>query len=107
MHGGEIFVPKIPSSNIMDLVEAVVPGAEVKFTGARPAEKLHELLISSDEARQTLDFPDMYVIQPAHVWWGTGNWSEGKAVPEDFEYASEENPQILGIEALKEMVDKL
>jgi UDP-N-acetylglucosamine 4,6-dehydratase len=107
MHGGEIFVPKIPSSNIINLVEAVAPGAKVKFTGARPAEKIHELLISSDEARQTLEFPDMYVIQPAHVWWGKGNWSDGKSVAEDFEYASNENSQQLDVTGFKELVGDL
>jgi UDP-N-acetylglucosamine 4,6-dehydratase len=104
MHGGEIFVPKLPSTSIMDLVKAVVPGAEIEFTGVRAGEKIHELLISRSEARQTLELPDMYVIQPAHSWWQKGNWSDGKAVPEDFEYASNYNAQGLNIDSLKKLV---
>jgi UDP-N-acetylglucosamine 4,6-dehydratase len=107
MHGGEIFVPKLPSTGIMDLVDAVVPGTEVEFTGIRPGEKIHEVLISGDEARQTLEFPDMYVIQPSHSWWGKGNWSGGEAVPDGFEYASNDNPQDLNVDTLKKMVSEL
>ncbi len=66
MHGGEVFVPKIPSMNIMDLAKAVAPGCSVETIGIRPGEKLHEVLISEDEVRQTLELDDMYVIKPAH-----------------------------------------
>ena len=81
MQGGEVFVPKIPSMNIMDLVDAIAPDCEVKFTGVRPGEKIHELLVSSDESRQALEFPDMYLIQPAHPWWDWGREDGGKACP--------------------------
>ena len=104
MHGGEVFVPKIPSMSILDLVEAIAPGCQVRITGIRPGEKLHEVLISSDEARQTLEFPDKFVIQPAHPWWRSKNWSGGTPMPDGFVYSSQSNPQSLTIEMLREMV---
>lgn len=107
MYGGEIFVPKIPSMNIMDLVEAIVPECEVKFTGIRAGEKLHELLVSPDEARHALEFPDMFVIQPAHPWWKTDNWTGGKPFPDGFVYSSNTNPEKLSVEALRDMVSRL
>src|SRR5450759_3120545 len=63
MHGGEIFVPKIPSMRLVDLAETVAPGCQVEYIGIRPGEKLHEVLVSEDESRQTLETEDMYVIQ--------------------------------------------
>lgn len=107
MHGGEIFVPKIPSMNIMDLVEAITPEAQVQLTHIRPGEKLHEVLLSSDEARHTLEFPDMFVIQPMHPWWKFDNWKEGNALPDGFVYSSNTNPEQLSVERLREMVAQL
>lgn len=105
MHGGEIFVPKIPSMNIMDLVEAIAPGCKVKITGVRPGEKIHEVLISEDdEANQTLDLDDMYIVQPHNVWWAKENWSDGKPVPEGFRYGSDTNDQKLSVADLREIV---
>ena len=66
MHGGEIFVPKIPSMKLADMAQALAPGCAVEYIGIRAGEKLHEALVSEDEARHTLDVDDMYVIQPAH-----------------------------------------
>src|SRR5205814_1338200 len=71
MHGGEVFVPKIPSMNIMDLAKVVAPDCRVEVVGIRPGEKLHEVLVSEDEARHALELPDMYVIEPVHPWWET------------------------------------
>src|SRR6266481_9045632 len=62
MHGGEIFVPKIPSMRMVDLAESIAPGCEIEYVGIRPGEKLHEVLVSEDEARNTLELDDMYVI---------------------------------------------
>ena len=78
MCGGEVFVPKIPSMRILDLAEAVAPECAIDFTGIRPGEKLHEIMISRDEARHTLEAEDRYVIQPEHPWWGASNWAEGQ-----------------------------
>ena len=94
MHGGEIFVPKIPSMKLMSLAEVVAPGCELEVIGIRPGEKLHEALISEDEARQTVELEDMFVIQPSHPWWSKENWS-GRALPEGFRYASDTNTQWL------------
>jgi UDP-N-acetylglucosamine 4,6-dehydratase len=104
MHGGEVFVPKIPSMNIMDLVRAIAPESRIEFTGIRPGEKLHELLVSVDEGRHTLEFPDMFLIQPVHPWWKTENWTGGKPLADGFAYSSESNPQRLAPEMLREMV---
>src|SRR5579863_345668 len=82
MHGGEIFVPKIPSMRLLDLAETVAPGCKVEYIGIRPGEKLHEVLVSEDESRQTLETEEMYVIQPAHPWWKSGNWLDAKPLPE-------------------------
>jgi len=105
MHGGEIFVPKIPSMNIMDLVEAIAPGCEVQITGVRTGEKLHEVLISENsEADQTIDLNDLFIIQPRHSWWAKEHWSEGKPVPEGFRYSSDTNEQTLSVSDLREIV---
>ena len=69
MHGGEIFVPKIPSMRMMDLAETIAPGCEIDIIGIRPGEKLHEVLVSEDEARNTVEVDGMYIIQPSHPWW--------------------------------------
>jgi len=107
MHGGEVFVPKIPSMNIMDLTKALAPNCAVETIGIRPGEKLHEVLISEDEVRQTLELDDMFVVRPAHPWWKTENWVNGRPLPEGFRYASNLNKQWLKLEELKEMIDQL
>ncbi len=104
MHGGEIFVPKIPSMSIVDLCQAVAPECEVEYIGIRPGEKVHEVLVSEDEARNTLELDDKFVILPAHPWWKMENWSAGKPVPKGFRYASDTNPQRLSRETLQELV---
>jgi UDP-N-acetylglucosamine 4,6-dehydratase len=95
MHGGEVFVPKIPSMSITDLAAALAPGCEVAEIGIRPGEKVHEVLISEDEARHAIEFDDRFIIQPAHPWWGRDNWGDGKGLPEGFVYASHTNTEWL------------
>jgi len=107
MHGGEIFVPKLPSMSIIDLVEAVAPGCEREHIGIRPGEKLHESLISEDEAWHTVELEDMFVIEPLYPWWSSESWSKGKKLPEGFRYASNTNPWKLSIEELRKMIPKL
>lgn len=107
MHGGEIFVPKIPSMNIMDLVKAIAPDCQVEYIGVRPGEKLHEVLISEDEARHTLELEDMYVIQPAHPWWRVENWAGGKPLPDGFRYTSDTNSQWLSVDELRALLESL
>lgn len=105
MHGGEIFVPKIPSMRLADVAEAVAPDCKVEYIGIRPGEKLHEVLISEDEARLTLELEDMYVIQPSHPWWKTDNWSAGQRVPDGFRYASDSNSFWMTSEQLQQWID--
>jgi UDP-N-acetylglucosamine 4,6-dehydratase/5-epimerase len=96
MQGGEIFIPKIPSLRITDLAHAMLPDAKLNFVGIRPGEKLHEVMVPADEARNTLEFDDHYVIQPALQWWDAKlveHYRErgGKPVAEGFEYRSDNN----------------
>lgn len=105
MHGGEIFVPKIPSMKIIDLVNVIAPGCEIKYTGIRPGEKLHEGLISKYEASHTVDYGDMFVIKPAYGWWKVGNWSKGKTLPENYTYNSDNNTWWLTQEELRDYVE--
>jgi UDP-N-acetylglucosamine 4,6-dehydratase len=104
MHGGEVFVPKIPSTSINDLARAVAPDCEIEYIGIRPGEKLHEVLVSEDEARHTLELSDMFVVQPAHTWWQTGHWPEGRELPDGFTYSSDNNSEWLSITQLQELV---
>jgi UDP-N-acetylglucosamine 4,6-dehydratase/5-epimerase len=104
MHGGEIFVPKIPSMKLVEMAEAVAPGCEIENIGIRAGEKLHEVLVSEDEARNTLELPDMFVIQPAHAWWRRENWADALPLPDGFRYASETNPHWLTAEELHELI---
>lgn len=106
MEGGEIFVPKIPSMNVVDLAEAIAPGCQIRYIGIRAGEKLHEVLVSEDEARQTVELDEMYVIKPAHPWWQGKNWVHAKPVREGFAYASDSNPQWLTAAEFRELIDE-
>jgi UDP-N-acetylglucosamine 4,6-dehydratase/5-epimerase len=105
MHGGEVFAPKIPSMNIMDLVKTVAPDCAVDYVGIRPGEKLHEVLVSDDEARHTVETDEMYVIQPNHPWWEGGNWNNANALPEGFRYSSDTNTRWLSVEELQKLIE--
>ncbi len=107
MQGGEVMVPKISSMNIMELARAVAPDCTVETIGIRPGEKLHEVLISEDEVRQTLELDDMFIIKPAHPWWETENWVKAHPTCEGFRYASNSNPQLLTVDELEKMIAKL
>ncbi len=95
MHGGEIFVPKIPSMNIMDLAEALAAGCQIESIGIRPGEKLHEVLVSEDEARNTVELENLFIIKPCHPFWDESRWSEGAPLPDGFRYSSDNNTQWL------------
>ncbi len=105
MHGGEIFVPKIPSMRLTDMAETIAPGCEVECIGIRPGEKLHEVLVSEDEARNTVELDDMYVIQPSHSWWSGQNWKDGRPLPDGFRYGSDSNPHWLSAEELRGLIE--
>ena len=106
MQGGEIFVPKIPSMTMTDMVKAVAPNCRIEIIGIRPGEKLHEELISEDEARMTIDVEDMYVIKPPHPWWQGDNWRDGRPVAEGFRYTSNSNSLTYTPEQLQEVLRK-
>jgi UDP-N-acetylglucosamine 4,6-dehydratase len=105
MQGGEVFVPKIPSTNIVDLAQAIAPDCRIEYIGIRPGEKLHEVLVSEDEARHTLELEDMFVIEPqASLWFGHAWREAGKPLPEDYRYASDTNDEWLDQDAIKTLV---
>jgi UDP-N-acetylglucosamine 4,6-dehydratase len=104
MRGGEVFVPKIPSMNVMDLARAVAPDAEIDVVGIRPGEKLHEMLISKSESRLALDVGEMYIVTPVHSWWTNEHWS-GEPVPREFAYTSDGNDRWLTPDELTGMVE--
>ena len=104
MHGGEIFVPKIPSMKLVDMATAIAPECDIDFIGIRPGEKLHEALVSEDEARQTVETKDMYVIRPNHPWWSADNWTNAMPVPEGFRYTSDTNERWLTAADLQEFI---
>ncbi|HSR67494.1 MAG TPA: UDP-N-acetylglucosamine 4,6-dehydratase (inverting) [Acidobacteriota bacterium] len=110
MLGGEIFVPKIPSMKIVDLARAIAPDLAIHFTGIRPGEKLHELMIGEDDARHSLEFESYYAIAPELVF--TVNQASyerlaeggGKPLPEGFKYSSDSNSRWLDAEGLRELL---
>jgi UDP-N-acetylglucosamine 4,6-dehydratase len=105
MHGGEVFVPKIPSMKIADLAKAIAPGANLEVMGIRAGEKLHEVLISEDESRFAVEMEDMYVVQPSpNAWFGHDWQAEGQALPAGFRFGSDNNPEWLSINQIREMV---
>jgi UDP-N-acetylglucosamine 4,6-dehydratase len=109
MHGGELFVPQIPSMRVVDLARAIAPDAKIEMTGIRPGEKLHEEMISVDDARRTLAAKSFYVVQPDAEWWAESDrpkgWDGASAVLEGFRYTSDTNTQWLSIDQLRAMLD--
>jgi UDP-N-acetylglucosamine 4,6-dehydratase len=106
MHGGEVFVPKIPSMRITDLAKAIAPRCRLKVNGIRPGEKLHEVLMTEDEADRAVDVGNYFVVKPLFEGWSGGNWKGAKPVPERFRYSSETNDRWLQAPQLREMIGK-
>jgi len=105
MRGGEVFVPKIPSTHIIDLARVIAPQAQLDVIGIRPGEKLHEVLIHEDEARTTVELEDMFVVQPTAALWFGHEWSEkGRPPPVGFRYGSDTNSQWLTDDQIRELV---
>lgn len=109
MYGGEIFVPKIPSMRILDLVESLAPNLPIKAIGIRPGEKLHEIMCPADDSHLTLEFADHFVICPSirfikHADFTTNAVGEtGEQVAEGFDYSSGTNPHFLTVDELRHM----
>ena len=105
MEGGEVFVPKIPSTKVTDLAKAIAPNAKLEIIGIRPGEKLHEMLISEDEARHTIELEKMFVVQPAEATWFGYSWQDrGKILAEGFSYSSDNNSEWLDVEGIKKYI---
>lgn len=104
--GGEVFVPQIPATDLATLAEAIAPGCHHKIVGIRPGEKLHETLITADEARQVIDTGKTYVIEPSFASWTVAR-HEGRRVAEDFTYTSANTPEQLGVGAVRAMLQSL
>lgn len=105
MEGGEVFIPKIPSTKVTDLAKAIAPDAKLNIIGIRPGEKLHEVLISEDEARNTVELDTMYVVQPAEATWFGYSWqNKGKPLKEGFSYSSDNNTEWLDVEGIKKYI---
>jgi UDP-N-acetylglucosamine 4,6-dehydratase len=107
MHGGEIFVPKIPSMKIVDLASALAPECRTEIVGIRPGEKLHEVMVPEDDARASVELPDRYVIQPSFSWFEHERYSDAKRLPDGFRYGSDNNERWLTRAELTEMVTRL
>ncbi|MCK4598751.1 UDP-N-acetylglucosamine 4,6-dehydratase (inverting) [Candidatus Bipolaricaulota bacterium] len=104
MEGGEIFVPKIPSMKLMDLVDAIAPDAQKEITGIRSGEKINEVLLTEEEARHAREFEYYFVIEPEHSFWDSNSLNGGKELPEGFRYTSGNNKHWLTKEELQKMV---
>jgi len=113
MHGGELFVPKIPSSRVVDIASALAPGVPTRIVGIRPGEKLHEVMCPKDDSHLTLEFKDHFVIQPTisftrHPRYETNALGEkGAPVAQGFEYNSGDNPHFLGVPELRDLIGGL
>lgn len=107
MTGGELYVPRIPSMRVLDLAEAIAPGSETVLVGIRPGEKLHEEMISSEDARRTVRRADRYVVQPTLAVWGGFTESVGEPVPDGFAYTSDANDEWLTVDELRSMLANL
>lgn len=108
MHGGEIFIPKMPSMKTVDIIQLMAPECELKVTGIRPGEKLHETLITSDEARHTKEYEDHYVIMPeAPIWDFDGHYADGGLLEEGFSFESQNNTRWLNDEGIKRLMNSL
>jgi UDP-N-acetylglucosamine 4,6-dehydratase len=105
MVGGEIFVPKLPSMKVTELATAMAPNLPHRIVGIRPHEKLHEVLVTSDEARHTIELPDRYVIEPAIATFDrTAAWG-GRPVHEGFEYDSYNNPRWMKVQGFRDILE--
>ena len=106
MRGGELYVPRIPSTKVTDLAEAIAPGSPTVEIGIRPGEKLHEEMISAEDSRRTIRQASRYVVMPTLAEWGFAE-PEGEAVPDGFSYRSDTNDQWLDVEGIRRLLAEL
>lgn len=108
MRGGELYVKKIPSMRIVDLAKAIAPHLPMHEIGIRPGEKIHEQMISVEDARHTVEFDEYFIIQPDLAWWDSRKKGiGGRTVPMDFIYSSGTNTDWLTVEDIKKLIDEI
>jgi UDP-N-acetylglucosamine 4,6-dehydratase (inverting) len=107
MEGGELYVKKIPSMKMTELAKAMAPNLPLKEVGIRPGEKIHEMMISSEDARNTIEFDKYYIILPDLDGIDSSENHKGKKVPDGFEYHSGNNTEWLSIEQMRKLVDAI
>lgn len=107
MHGGEIFVPRIPSMRIMDVADVIAPNAQKEIVGIRPGEKVNEILLTQEEASHAREFGTYFVIEPEHPFWNRGSQKDGSSLSDGFEYTSNGNGQWLSKADLRKMLEEL
>lgn len=108
MRGGEIFIPKIPSMRIIDMAKAIAPNAKIKIIGIRPGEKIHEILLTEDEARHSKEFDDFFIIEPEHPFWTEDKHIKGgKNLPNNFRYTSGNNTKWVTKKQLMSFIKEL
>lgn len=105
MKGGEIFIPKIPSMRITDLAKAIGPLCEIDEIGIRPGEKIHEILMTEEEATRALDYGDTFVIRPTFAWREEVQSGDGRQLPEGFQYSSDANDHWLNEAQVLQMIE--
>jgi UDP-N-acetylglucosamine 4,6-dehydratase len=108
MKGGEIFVPKIPSMKIIDLAQSIAPNLPIKEVGIRPGEKLHEILITPDDSRYTIEYDNHFIIEPAFAFWTKEETlpTPGKPVAEGFQYTSDQNADWLAVDDVRKLLKR-
>ena len=107
LRGGALFVPPIPRLKVTEVAEVVAPGCRQEVIGIRPGEKLHEIMITPDDALHTAEYDRHFVLQPATSWWDRDRFlreTGGRAVAEDFQYSSDRNGDWLSREGLAEIL---
>ena len=107
MHGGEIFVPKIPSMHLVELARAIDSECKTVIVGIRPGEKLHEVMVPEDDARHTLEYEDYFAILPTFHEWDAQDYMHengGKPCSDGFRYGSDTNDSWLTVEQLRQMI---
>ncbi len=107
MKGGEIFIPKISSMKIIDLAEAIAPAAKRRIIGVRPGEKLHEVLLTEEEALHTKEFDKFFIIEPEYPFWHKDNFQDGKPLPSGFKYTSNTNTEWITKERIVELLKNI
>lgn len=105
MKGGEIFIPKMQSMKIFDLADTIAPEAKKKIIGIRPGEKVHETLLTKEEASHTKETGEYFIIEPEFPFWDKGNFKEHKLLPGGFSYTSDNNDKWITKEELKKIID--